>query len=69
MKFEIYKDTLGDWRWRLLSRNGRIVADSGEGYKSRATMIKTMRSIFSDPLLVTMDAEAYVTSKGHQWTK
>lgn len=35
MKFEIYKDAKGEWRWRLKA-NGRIVADSGEGYKTRA---------------------------------
>ena len=33
--FEIYKDTSGDWRWRLRARNGRIVADSAEGYASK----------------------------------
>jgi uncharacterized protein YegP (UPF0339 family) len=33
--FEIYNDTQGDWRWRLRARNGRIVADSAEGYASK----------------------------------
>lgn len=32
MKFHIYQDRKGEWRWRLKARNGRIVADSGEGY-------------------------------------
>jgi uncharacterized protein YegP (UPF0339 family) len=32
MKFHIYQDKRGEWRWRLKARNGRIVADSGEGY-------------------------------------
>jgi uncharacterized protein YegP (UPF0339 family) len=32
MKFYIYKDKSGAWRWYLKARNGRIVADSGEGY-------------------------------------
>ena len=34
MKFIIYFDGRGEWRWRLKSPNGRIVADSGEGYKT-----------------------------------
>jgi len=34
MKFQIYKDSAGEWRWRLKSSNGRILADSGEGYSS-----------------------------------
>jgi len=29
-----YKDTKGEWRWRLKASNGRIIADSGEGYKN-----------------------------------
>jgi uncharacterized protein YegP (UPF0339 family) len=33
--FEVYEDRAGEWRWRLRHRNGRIVADSGEGYASR----------------------------------
>lgn len=28
--------TKTEWRWRLRASNGRIVADSGEGYSSRA---------------------------------
>jgi uncharacterized protein YegP (UPF0339 family) len=29
---EYYKDTANQWRWRAIATNGRIVADSGEGY-------------------------------------
>jgi uncharacterized protein YegP (UPF0339 family) len=34
--FEIYEDAGEEWRWRLRHRNGRILADSGEGYASRS---------------------------------
>jgi uncharacterized protein YegP (UPF0339 family) len=33
MKLIIYKAADG-WRWRIKGRNGRIVADGGEAYKS-----------------------------------
>jgi uncharacterized protein YegP (UPF0339 family) len=33
--FEVYEDEAGEWRWRLLHRNGNILADSGEGYASK----------------------------------
>lgn len=33
-KFEYYLDQRGEWRWRLRADNGKIVADSGEGYKA-----------------------------------
>lgn len=32
---EFYQDDSGEWRWRAVAPNGRIVADSGEGYKNR----------------------------------
>lgn len=33
--FQIYKDKAGEYRWRLLANKNTIVADSGEGYKTR----------------------------------
>lgn len=30
--FRVYKDNGGEWRWRLVAGNGRIIAESGEGY-------------------------------------
>ena len=35
-----YKDKKGLWRWRIVASNGRILADSGEGYSSRAACEK-----------------------------
>jgi uncharacterized protein YegP (UPF0339 family) len=32
MKFKFYQDAGKQWRWRLVAENGRIVADSSEGY-------------------------------------
>jgi len=34
-RFQVYADHRGEYRWRLISSNGRTVADSGEGYSSR----------------------------------
>lgn len=30
----IYQDKKGEWRWRRIARNNRIIAVSGEGYKN-----------------------------------
>jgi len=40
--FHVYKDTRGEWRWRLTARNGRIVADSGEGYRNRGNALRAI---------------------------
>lgn len=42
MKITIYKDDNKEWRWRLRARNGRILADSGEGYKRKAALMRTL---------------------------
>ncbi len=34
-QFTIYTDARGEYRWRLKANNGRIVADSAEGYSSK----------------------------------
>jgi len=36
MKFVIYKDRAGEFRWNLKSNNGEIIADSSEGYINKA---------------------------------
>jgi uncharacterized protein YegP (UPF0339 family) len=36
----VYQAANGEWRWRLWSRNGRIVAESGEGYKRRQDAVR-----------------------------
>ncbi len=35
MKFQVYKDHKEEWRWRYVAGNGRIIADSGEGYRRK----------------------------------
>ena len=35
MRFELYRDAGGHWRWRLRVQNGNVVADSGESYARR----------------------------------
>ena len=36
MFYEVYRDRSSQWRWRLKAANGRIIADSGEGYINKS---------------------------------
>src|SRR5215212_678448 len=36
MKFELYKDKAGEFRWRLKAGNGAVLATGGQGYKAVA---------------------------------
>ena len=44
-KFEIYKDKSGEFRWRLVHINGQVIANSGEGYKSKASITNGIKSV------------------------
>ena len=49
--FEVYRDASDEWRWRLLARNGNIIADSAEGYSSKISALNgvdTVRSVARD---------------------
>ena len=34
-KIKVYRDKAGQYRWRLVGRNGKIMADSAEGYVTK----------------------------------
>ena len=38
-KWEFYKDNKGEWRWRTIAANGKIVGASSEGYKNKSDCI------------------------------
>lgn len=43
--FELYQDNADEWRWRLVASNGKIIADSGEGYQSKQGAERGIRSV------------------------
>ena len=34
-RWEFYKDAQGEWRWRRIAPNGKIVGASTQGYKNK----------------------------------
>jgi len=44
-KLEVYKDSKGEWRWRLKASNGRVVATSGEGFKRKRSCTDSWNSV------------------------
>ncbi|ARS27816.1 YegP family protein [Sphingomonas sp. KC8] len=45
MKFTLYKDKAGEYRWRLVHNNGNILATASEGYASRASALKCIENV------------------------
>ncbi len=55
MKFVLFKDKKHEWRWKLLARNGKSIAVSGEGYKRSSAArraIYRVRASGNTPLIV-----------------
>lgn len=44
-RFEVYEDSAQEWRWRLVHRNGNIIADSSEGYASKQKAKQGLESV------------------------
>lgn len=45
MTYYLYKDTAGQWRWRLTATNNRIIANSGEGYFNKQDCIHAINLV------------------------
>ncbi len=45
MKFVLYKDKRGEWRWRLKAANGNIICVSSEGYSSKQSAQQSIQSV------------------------
>jgi uncharacterized protein YegP (UPF0339 family) len=48
MRFTVYRDAKREWRWRLRARNGRIIADSAEGYKTEGAAMDRVLVIMAE---------------------
>lgn len=47
-KVQFYKDLADEWRWRVTSKNGNIIADSGEGYKNKGDAESGFALLFTE---------------------
>lgn len=55
--FDVYEDQAGECRWRLRAGNGETMADSGEGYQSKADCLAAIeRMKWQTPQARVIDA-------------
>lgn len=47
-KFLITEDKKGDYRWKLISGNGQVIATSGESYKAMDSCVNGIEAIKRD---------------------
>jgi uncharacterized protein YegP (UPF0339 family) len=64
--FEVYCYQAGEWRWRLVHKNGNILADGGEGYSRRNDANRAVDRIRDG--ISTLEFEVYEDAAGeHRW--
>jgi uncharacterized protein len=44
-RFELFVDRAGEWRWRMVHRNGNVIATGAEGYSSKAKARQGLESV------------------------
>ncbi len=57
-KFELYKDGKGEYRWRLKSANGQVIATGGESYTSKAGALNGIEAVKRDAGNANVDEQA-----------
>jgi uncharacterized protein YegP (UPF0339 family) len=45
MRYIIYMDVQGQWRWHLLAANNRKIANSGEGYFNKQDCLHAVQLV------------------------
>lgn len=68
MRFEIYKDRSGEWRWSLKAANNKRIGNSGEGYKNLGDLVSILEEIKHQLVLnrvqtINMEGPYYQPSK------
>ncbi len=50
-RLQFYKDALGDYRWRVKAANGKVLAASSEGYRTKRACRECWQSVYqiNDP--------------------
>ncbi len=57
-KFVIFRDHAGEYRWRLVARNGEIVASS-EGYTTQYSAFRSAETVKNLASHATIQRNAY----------
>jgi uncharacterized protein YegP (UPF0339 family) len=55
LTFEVYKDTKGEFRWRLKATNSQVIGTSGDGYKAKADCLHAIDVIKEGASKATTD--------------
>lgn len=58
MRFVVYQDAAGEWRWRLVAANGQVIATSGEGYTRKADAERAVDTVRGGAAVARVEGES-----------
>ena len=68
MKFELFKDKAGDFRWRLKATDGTVLALGGQGYKTQDDAKSGLEFVKKSGADAEMKFDTFVDeSKDYRW--
>ncbi len=48
MRIELYQDSNGEYRWRMIAGNGRIVGESHQGFGTKDNCVQNLHIVIYD---------------------
>ena len=66
LKFEVYPDKAGEFRWRLKAANGETLATGGQGYKAKADAKRGVDLVQKSGTNAKLTYEVYEDAKKEQ---
>lgn len=68
MAVEVYRDSSGEWRWRVRGRNGRVTSSSGESFSSHSNALRAAAAFArgQDPVTVDETQSSIPTDDGKE---
>jgi len=58
MTYQLYRDAQREWRWRLKAANGRIIANSSQGYRTKQDCLDDINRIRGNAAASTLEHES-----------
>ena len=67
--WELYVDKANNWRYRILSENGRNVGSSGEGLRNLQDIYETVENLKKpqDEIRIVRENEQFVSAESKQF--
>jgi uncharacterized protein YegP (UPF0339 family) len=55
IRFQVYRNDKGEYRWRVFADNNRIIATSGEGYRNRKDCVHGIQLLKNEAAIAQIE--------------